>query len=318
VTARRKTAQGLEFMNSLVLDFGPRALCMQRTIMKARLFLLTSCFLAACEPVAPPDQAAVDAAPSRAGVAAPPAESAVESTEEPNPLLPLLEQDLPYGESEGGNLVGFLAMPEEAAEPLPGLLLFHEWWGLTVEIKTVARRLAREGYIVLATDFYGGRVAEDVAGAQALMTELVAAPERTRDNIRQAYEYLERYALSPRIGSIGWDMGGRWSLQTALMLPADLDAMVMFYGGVITDEEMLSTLSMPMLGFFGELDRSIPLREVQEFRGGLNRLGKQAEIRIYSGTDHAFFFPQSPTYAPLPADDAWTRLIAMLETTLQN
>jgi hypothetical protein len=109
-----------------------------------------------------------------------------------------LEQNLPYGESEQGNLVGFLAMPEEAAEPLPGLLLFHEWWGLTEEIKTVARRLAREGYIVLATDFYGGRVAQDVAGAQALMTELVAAPERTRDNIRQAYQYLERLAFCKR------------------------------------------------------------------------------------------------------------------------
>jgi carboxymethylenebutenolidase len=113
-------------------------------------------------------------------------------------------------------------------------------------------------------------------------------------------------------------MGGRWSLQAALMLPEELDAMVMFYGGVITDEEMLSTLNMPVLGFFGELDRSIPLREVQEFRAALGRLGKQAEIRIYSSTGHAFFFPQSPTYAPLPADDAWTRVIAMLETTLGN
>lgn len=235
-----------------------------------------------------------------------------------NPLIGLLEQDIPYGEDAAGNLMGFLAVPEDAAEPLPGIVVLHEWWGLTDAVEEAARRLAREGYVVLAADFYGGRTAETVADAQDLMRELVADPDRVRGNIRQAVEYLRLYALAPRIGSIGWDMGGRWSLQTGLMMPDDLDALVMFYGAVETDEALLETLEMPVLALFGEQDSSIPLPSVQAFRNVLGQLGKEAEVRIYSGVDHGFFFPDSPTYSPIAADDAWNRTTALFEATLKN
>lgn len=237
---------------------------------------------------------------------------------ESNPLRALLEQDLPYGEGADGNLVGFLAVPEDAAEPLPGVIVLHEWWGLTEPIREVSRRIAREGYIVLAVDLFGGRTATEVSDAQALLRELVGDPDAVRDNIRQAYQYLERYALAPRIGTVGWDLGGRWSLQTALMMPSALDAAVIFYGSVETDEAVLDSLQMPILGLFGEQDRSIPLRSVQAFRNALGRLGKDSEVRIYSGVDHGFFFPDHANYSPIAADDAWMRTEALLESALKN
>jgi carboxymethylenebutenolidase len=283
--------------------------------------------VAGCGPGAPPETPAGPENSSSAGLtqeSAPATDTAVEVESDvglvgqENPLIGLLEQDIPYGEGADGNLVGFLAVPEDAAEPLPGIIVLHEWWGLNDPVREVARRLAREGYIVLATDFYGGRTAESVADAQELMRELVADPDGVRDNIRQAVEYLERYALAPRVGSIGWDMGGRWSLQTGIMMPDDLDALVMFYGAVETDEAALDALGMPMLALFGEQDGSIPLRSVQEFRNVLNQLGKEAEVRIYSGVDHGFFFPGSPTYSPIAADDAWNRTIALFDAALKN
>lgn len=300
--------------------------------MRAPLFLVTAWFaVAGCAPPAPTD------VPDQAGVAEPAGQQAGpvpgeptsdgagselaendDATPDHDPLLPLLEQDIPYGEGAEGNLVGFLAVPADAAEPLPGVIVLHEWWGLTDEIREVSRRIAREGYVVLAVDLYGGRTAAAVGDAQALLRELVEDPALVRKNIQQAYEYLARYALAPRIGSIGWDLGGRWSLQTALMLPEQLDAMVMFYGAVETDETVLDALEMPVLGLFGEQDRSIPLREVQEFRNALGRLGKPAEIRIYSGVDHGFFFPDSENYSPIAADDAWLRTMALFQTGLKD
>jgi carboxymethylenebutenolidase len=230
----------------------------------------------------------------------------------------VLEQELAYGETEGRNLTGFFAMPADAVEPLPGLLVIHEWWGLNDNIRSMVRRLAAEGYIALAVDLYGGAVAEQPAEAQALMAEIIGDPEGVRDNLRQGYDYLERYAFSPRIGSIGWCLGGRWSLQTALMLPDELDAMVMYYGSVVTDEEILDTLQMPILGFFGEQDRSIPIAEVQEFRNALTRLGKTAEVRIYAGADHAFANPSGGNYSPVAAEDAWNRTLGFLNAHLQT
>ena len=226
--------------------------------------------------------------------------------------------DLAYGEAAGENLTGFLAMPADAAEPLPGLVVIHEWWGLNDNIKAMTRRLAAEGYVALAVDLYGGRVAEDTAGAQALMSEIVTEPDSVRENLRQAYEYLDRYAFAPSVGSVGWCLGGGWSLQAALMLPDQLDAMVMYYGRVVTDEEMLDTLRMPILGHFGEQDASIPIREVQDFRNALTRLGKQADIRIYSGADHAFANPSGGNYSPVAAEASWERTLAFLEANLSR
>jgi len=290
--------------------------------LRAALYLVAAGLLiAGCQPpsssdTAVPEQGApIATEPNGAPLANDPS---LDDEPESNPLIGLLEQDIPYGEDADGNLVGFLAVPEDAAEPLPGVIVLHEWWGLTPAIREVSRRIAREGYIVLAVDLYGGRTAEAVPEAQVLLRELVEAPEQVRSNIRQAYTYLERYALAPRIGSIGWDLGARWTLQAALMMPDQLDAAVMFYGSVETDEALLETLDMPLLGLFGEQDASVPINGVQAFRDMLARLGKPAEVRIYSGADHGFFFPGDPNYSPIAADDAWLRSLTLLQSGLKD
>jgi carboxymethylenebutenolidase len=233
------------------------------------------------------------------------------------PKVPVLEQDLAYGEGQRSNLVGYLAMPQDAAEPLPGIIVIHEWWGLNENIKAMTRRLAGEGYVVLAVDLYGGARAETPEAAQALMTALVADPEAARRNLSQAYDYLEKYALAPRIASLGWCLGGGWSLQTALLYPDTLDAMVMYYGQVLTDRARLAPLNVPILGFFGADDESIPVRDVREFRTALNQLGKNAEVLIVPQADHAFANPSGGNYNEPAANEAWDTTLKFLERHLK-
>jgi carboxymethylenebutenolidase len=237
---------------------------------------------------------------------------------EPSPARPVVQQQLAYGEADNRNLEGFLAMPSDAAEPLPGLLVIHEWWGLNDNIKAMARRFAGEGYIALAVDLYDGHVADTPEEAQALMAAALKEPDKIKDNLRQAYDYLDKYALSPRIGSVGWCFGGGWSLQSALMLPKQLDAMVMYYGRVVTDSEQLEPVAVPMLGLFGSLDQTIPVQDVQRFRGTLDALGKDADIRIYTGAKHAFANPSGGNYDADAAKDAWQRTLDFLASHLQR
>lgn len=233
------------------------------------------------------------------------------------PAVALLEQEVAYGEGQKTNLVGFLAMPQDAAEPLPGIIVIHEWWGLNDQAKTMARRLAGEGYVALAVDLYGGATATTPDKAQALMTALLTDPESGRKNLRQAYDYLEKYALAPRIGSIGWDLGGSWSLQTALLYPDQLDALVMYYGQVAIDRDQLGKLRVPLLGFFGSEDKSIPVRDVQNFRTTLNELGKNAEVLIMIGADHGFANPSGSNYNEQSAAEAWTKTLEFLKHNLK-
>ena len=233
------------------------------------------------------------------------------------PKVPVLEQELAYGEGQRSNLVGYLAMPKDAAEPLPGVIVIHEWWGLNDNVKAMTRRLAGEGYVVLAVDLYGGATAATADAAQALMTALFAEPEAALRNVTQAYDYLEKYALAPRIASLGWDLGGGWSLQTALLYPDALDAMVMYYGQVVTDRARLEPLNVPILGFFGAEDKSIPVREVQAFRGTLQGLGKNSEVLIVPRVDHAFADPSGGNYNEQAANESWETTLKFLERHLK-
>jgi carboxymethylenebutenolidase len=102
------------------------------------------------------------------------------------------------------------------------------------------------------------------------------------------------------------------------MLPDQLDAMVMYYGQIVTDRAQLERLRMPLLGLFGALDKSIPVRDVQDFRLALNGLGKDAQILIYSGADHAFANPSGGNFHPEHAAEAWESTLAFLDRTLKS
>ena len=283
------------------------------------LAVLAAVALSACGGSEPPDQSNAAAASAVQATAAEHAHDAPTPSpvaEEPS-KVPLLEQTLAYGEAQKRNLVGFLAMPRDATEPLPGIIVIHEWWGLNDNIKAATRRLAGEGYVALAVDLYDGKTAGTPQEAQALMTELVAQPDAARANLRQAYEYLEKYAFAPRIGSIGWCLGGGWSLQTGLLFPDQLDAMVMYYGQLVNADSELETLKMPLLGFFGGRDQSIPVREVQDFRKRLIALGKNAQILIYPDADHAFANPSGGNYNEKAALESWQETLKFLNENLK-
>jgi carboxymethylenebutenolidase len=268
------------------------------------------------EPAAPSADAAAAAVAATAAEHAHDAPVATPFAEAP-PKVPILEQQLAYGEGARTNLVGYLAMPQDAAEPLPGIIVIHEWWGLNDNIKAMTRRLAGEGYVALAVDLYGGKTAETPAAAEKLMAEVVDAPDLARSNLHQAYDYLEKYAFAPRVASIGWCLGGGWSLQTALLYPDALDAMVMYYGQIVTDPARLAPLNVPVLGFFGAEDESIPVREVQRFRATLMELGKTAQVLIVPRVGHAFANPSGGSYDEQAASEAWTTTVAFLEQHLK-
>jgi len=278
--------------------------------LAATALLAAACSHSAPEPKAPTTPSAqpkpADNAPS---VSAP--------VEEAAPKAPLLEQEVAYGEAQRRNLVGFLAMPGDAAEPLPGLIVIHEWWGLNDDIKTMTRKLASEGYVALAVDLYGGAIADTPEKARSLMAALVGDPDAVRANLKQAYDYLSKYALAPRVGSVGWALGGGWSLQTALMLPDRLRAMVMFYGPISGSDSELATLEMPVLGFFAGLDESIPVRDVQKFRSTLLKAGKPAEIIIYPKARAGFANPGGASYDEQAATESWQKTLAFLAENLK-
>ena len=228
----------------------------------------------------------------------------------------VLTQTVTYGHEGATKLQGFIAWPEAAEQAPPAVIVIHEWWGLNDNIREMSRRLAMEGYVALAVDLYGGKTADAPDQALALIQQALSNEAAVERNLRQAYAFLETNAQAPRIGSIGWCVGGHVSLEAALLLPG-LDATVIYYGDLVQERERLAKLNTPLLGLFGGQDDSIPAAEIETFEETLHSLGKSIEVHIYSNANHAFANPSGTRYDGETAADAWKRTIEFLDAHLQ-
>lgn len=234
------------------------------------------------------------------------------------PSVPVVGTTVEYATVDGETVTGYLVQPENAEEPLPAIIAIHEWWGLNENIEAMARKIAGEGYTVLAVDLYNGGTAETPENARQVMQSVMDNPQPARDNLQQAYDYLVNEQNAPKVGTIGWCFGGAWSLQTALMLPETIDATVIYYGQLVTEAEELATLEMPILGIFGAEDSLIPVTQVREFEETLADLGKNAEIIVYEDAGHAFANPSGDRYVPETAMAAWEKTKAFFAEYLKS
>src|SRR2546426_754743 len=145
---------------------------------------------------------------------------------------------------------GYLCLPQVSKGKLPALIVIHEWWGLNDWVKKNAERFAGAGYVALAVDLYRGHATSSPDEAHELMRGL--PEDRAARDLTAAADFLKSHErVDPkRIGSIGWCMGGGYSLNTALTV-GDLAACVICYGRLVTDSSAAATIPCPVLGLFG-------------------------------------------------------------------
>jgi len=229
---------------------------------------------------------------------------------------PVVAEALPYAEVDDQLVHGYFAFPEDMVDPLPGIIVIHERWGLDPGTRGLAERLAAQGYIVLAVDLFGGKTTTDVSVARTMMLPVIENPDVANENIRQAYRFLADTAGAPSIAALGWSFGGNWALNTALLFPDELDAAVIYYGQVTNNEEKLRPMNVPVLGLFGANDRGVTVDMVREFEAVLENLEKEHEIEIYPGAGHAFADPTGSNYNPAVAEQAWSKVLSFLATHL--
>jgi carboxymethylenebutenolidase len=279
-------------------------------ISSATLVVAATLTLAACDtgttPVGSPAPATTPA--STGSPSGAPATRAPAETEERE----VVAETLPYAEVEDRLVYGYFVFPADMVDPLPGIILIHERWGLDDGTRGLADRLAGQGYVVLGIDLFDGKVASSSEESRQLILPVVENQEIADENIRQAYDFLENTAQAPRIGAVGWSFGGNWALNAAMLFPDELDAAVIYYGQLTSSEERLGPVNAPILGIFGENDRGVTPDKVDEFQQVLERLGKTYQVEVYPGVGHAFADPTSANYSEAVAEQAWSEVVAFL------
>jgi carboxymethylenebutenolidase len=202
--------------------------------------------------------------------------------------------------------------------PFPALVVIHEWWGLNDWVKEQAAKLAGEGYAALAIDLYRGKVATTPDEAHEIMR---GVPEdRAARDLRAAVAFLKSQpnVKKSRIGSIGWCMGGGYSLNVALQEPT-LTATVINYGHLVADADSIKKINASVLGIFGAQDRGIPVDDVKKFEQALKQKGNLVEIVIYPNAGHGFENPNNKEgYRADEAANAWMHTVNFLASTLKK
>lgn len=220
--------------------------------------------------------------------------------------------------SEGVTVRAF-AVASAVKERRPAIILVQEWWGLNEHIKDVARRYAKEGYVVLAPDLFsrlGNRVTTDPNEAGKLMNALQQAD--VLKDLQASIAYLKTAPeVDPaKIGVTGFCMGGAYTLLLACM-NNDVKAAVPFYGQIPNPDTPLQNLACPILYIYGEEDGWITKTDVQRLANALKKYKKQGEIRTYPGASHAFFNDtRKEVYRPAEAKEAWGQAVAFFKQHL--
>ena len=206
----------------------------------------------------------------------------------------------------------YLSKPKGKARG--GMLVIHEWWGLTDWVKHMADQLADQGYVALAVDLYKGKTTTNPDEARQLMS---SKDEAWGDKVEEAgLEWLKSNSDGAKVGTIGWCMGGGESLKASLNDPKDVAATVVFYGRPVTDVEKLKTLKGPVLGIWGKEDKGIPPEAVAELDKALTAANVKHEFHSYDA-GHGFANPSSGSYKTDAAKDAWEKTKAFLKSNLK-
>ena len=126
---------------------------------------------------------------------------------------------------------GFLAVPPTGKGP--GVLVLHAWWGLNDTMKAFCTRLAESGFVAFAPDLYHGKVADNIADAEALGKALDANHLQAKADIADADHVPQRTCWTgPQRGLavIGFSLGAYYALDLAAADPEHIRSVVLFYG----------------------------------------------------------------------------------------
>lgn len=262
-----------------------------------------------------------------------------------------MDENTVFNCADGTRMSAFISKPSSGT--YPGIIVIHEAFGLNEQIKGVARRYAREGYVTIAPNLFTRNAdvmtekniesamrhmwsippdkRNDPATIQGFMS-MMSETEREVAKIfflgREEMEkqmaqdlldcknHLQRlnFVVKERLGIMGFCMGGGLTYQLSSMYP--FRASVPFYGANPKPLEVVEKISGPILAFYAGEDERINA-SVPSLVEAMVKYKKQFSLKIYKGAQHSFFNETRPSYNKEAANDAWESSLAFFNKNLK-
>jgi carboxymethylenebutenolidase len=224
-------------------------------------------------------------------------------------------ENITWPGAEGVEMKGYLVRSAETSGKLGAVIVIHENRGLNEHIRDVARRLALENFLVLAPDFLSplGGTPADEDKAREMFSQF--DPKNTAAQGVATVEFLKNNQDSNgKVGAVGFCWGGGTVNNLAVASP-DLVAAVAYYGQQPKPEDVPKIKAALLLHYAG-MDERINAG-IDAYRKALEAAGKEFNIYVYEGAQHAFNNDTSQArYDKQAADLAWERTVAFLKEKL--
>jgi dienelactone hydrolase len=188
-------------------------------------------------------------------------------------------------------LAGFMAYDDSVKGPRPGVLIVHQWKGLTDYEQKRAGMLAKLGYAAFCVDIYGKGVRPKTpqeAGAEA------GKYKRDRPLLRERVNagldtFRKQTVVDPkRIAAIGYCFGGTTVIELARG-GADIAGVVSFHGGLDSPKpEDGKNIKCKVLACHGADDPFVPAKDLEAFESEMRNSGVDWRLNKYGGAVHSF------------------------------
>ncbi len=201
-----------------------------------------------------------------------------------------------------GQSAGSAFLIDPAGGPGSGVLVLHSWHGLNDWTKDFCRRLAAQGYTVLAPDLLLGEAGEAALGARdpdELAGLVFSSAQALRMNSADAAE---------PIAVVGFSMGASLAMWLSARLPTSIDRVVAFYGSQAIDFDQSTARYQ---GHFAQDDDYVSEEDRVTTEAFIRIGGRDADFHLYPDTQH-WFFEDGDTFDPEAAELAWQRMVSFL------
>jgi len=188
---------------------------------------------------------------------------------------------------------GFVVYDDAVKGKRPGIVLVHEWWGITDHIRNEARRLAAQGYTAFVADMYGdAQTADNPKDAGMLAGSVMKNPDAMRARFNAARAALARHASvdARRIGAAGYCFGGTVA-HNMVRAGADLAGIVMFHAGLATNTPAPKSVKAKVLVLNGADDPLVKPDQIEGFKQDMAAAKADYKFVNYPGAVHAYTNP---------------------------
>jgi dienelactone hydrolase len=204
------------------------------------------------------------------------------------------EEPIAYKDGDT-TMKGFLVYDDAAKGKRPGIILVHEWWGITKHMHNEARRFARNGYTVFIADMFGdGKTADNPKDAGMLAGSVMKNPAGMQSRFNAARAQLAKHASvdARKIGAAGYCFGGTVAINMA-RAGADLAAIAAFHAGLGTNTPAPQSVKTKVLVLNGADDPLIKPEQIEAFKKDMDAAKADYRYINYPGALHAYTNPEA-------------------------